>query len=65
MGNRVRSTLLQNIIPFLLIILSLPVVGNETENGRHKLEVYATYTTIKHKLEVYATIKRHFQLEMV
>ena len=33
------------IIPFLLIILSLPVVRNETENGRPKLEVYAT---IKH-----------------
>ncbi len=33
------------VIPFLLIILSLPVVGNETENGGHKLEVYAT---IKH-----------------
>ena len=31
-----------DIIPFLLIILSLPVVRNETENGRHKLEVYAT-----------------------
>ena len=30
------------IIPFLLIILSLPVVRNQTENGRHKLEVYAT-----------------------
>ena len=30
------------LIPFLLIILSLPVVRNETENGRHKLEVYAT-----------------------
>ncbi len=30
------------VIPFLLIILSLPVVSNETENGRPKLEVYAT-----------------------
>ncbi len=35
-------TLPENIIPFLLIILSLPVVSNETENGRPKLEVYAT-----------------------
>ena len=34
------------------IIRIITGVRNETENGRHKLEVYAT-------------IKRHFQLEMV
>ncbi len=40
-----------DIIPFLLIILSLPVVSKEAENGTN--------------WKVYATMKRHFQLEMV
>ena len=42
--NEADSSIIRctELIPFLLIILSLPVVRNETENGRPKLEVYAT-----------------------